>query len=77
MDASEPCGATIIDKSTAMPTARSVRFIGLRQRFNHTAPCAVKRAGFADEIAAGRRSSGKHRRGWRDPVEAGNLVTEW
>jgi hypothetical protein len=35
--------------------------------FNHTAPCAVKRAGIADDIGAGREQSGNQKRGWRDP----------
>ena len=34
--------SAIIDTSTAAATAESVRFI---RRFNHRAPCAVKRAG--------------------------------
>src|SRR5215470_3776950 len=58
-----PCGASIIDTITAMPTARSVRFT--RSRYSITASCLVKRAGIADEIR--RRSSGNHRRIWRDP----------
>jgi hypothetical protein len=34
--------------------------------FNHTAPCAVKRAGIVDDMRDGALSSANHRRFWRD-----------
>jgi len=43
-------------------------------QFNRRAPCSVKRAGIVDRIGLDRRSSGNHRRGWRDPERGGEAA---
>ena len=42
--------------------------------FNHTAPCAVKRAGIVDVSTADYSTSGNQRLFWREPMRGAGLL---